>query len=249
MIKRYKTALITGAANGIGSSILKKLSDYKFKIYALDKDKRKLKSICNKTGAFPLNIDITNIDLLYSKLSKLDVDILINNAGIGNGIEGLLKSSKADILKSTRVNYESILHILKILVPKMVKKRNGHIFLIGSIAGLYPTDSAIYSSQKTAIHKIAQSLRIELSGSRVKLTEITPGRTKTSFANKIFSSNKKKKEFTNSFQVLDPEDISNALLFALNTKWKTNISLIEILPTEQSPGGIPIIPVKDPILE
>ena len=58
-----------------------------------------------------------------------------------------------------------------------------------------------------------------------------------------------KKEFTNSFQVLDPEDISNALLFALNTKWKTNISLIEILPTEQSPGGIPIIPVKDPILE
>ena len=51
MIKRYKTALITGAANGIGSSILKKLSDYKFKIYALDKD-RKLKSICNKTGAF-----------------------------------------------------------------------------------------------------------------------------------------------------------------------------------------------------
>ena len=249
MIKRYKTALITGAANGIGSSILKKLSDYKLKIYALDKDKRKLKTICNKTGAFPLNIDITNIDLLYSKLSKLDVDILINNAGIGNGIEGLLKSSKADILKSTRVNYESILHILKILVPKMVKKRNGHIFLIGSIAGLYPTDSAIYSSQKTAIHKIAQSLRIELSGSRVKLTEITPGRTKTSFANKIFSSNKKKKEFTNSFQVLDPEDISNALLFALNTKWKTNISLIEILPTEQSPGGIPIIPVKDPILE
>ena len=69
------------------------------------------------------------------------------------------------------------------------------------------------------------------------------------FANKIFSSNKKKKEFINSFQVLDPEDISNALLFALNTKWKTNISLIEILPTEQSPGGIPIIPVKDPILE
>ena len=113
----------------------------------------------------------------------------------------------------------------------------------------YPTDSALYSSQKTAIHKIAQSLRIELSGSGVKLTEITPGRTKTSFANKIFSSNKKKKEFTNSFQVLDPEDISNALLFALNTKWKTNISLIEILPTEQSPGGIPIIPVKDPILE
>ena len=248
MHKRYKTALITGAASGIGYSILKKLSNYKFKIYALDKNKIKLKKVCNETGAYPINLDIANTDALYSKLSKLNIDILVSNAGIANGIEGLLKSSKNDILKSTKVNYESILHIIKILVPKMVKKRNGHIFLIGSIAGLYPTDSAIYSSQKTAIHKIAQSLRIELSGSRVKLTEISPGRTKTSFGNNVFSTSKMKKKFMSGFQVLDPDDISNALLFALNTKWKTNVSLIEILPTEQSPGGIPIIPVKDPIL-
>jgi len=248
MNKRYKTALITGAASGIGYSILKKLSNYKFKIYALDKNKIKLKKICNETGAYPINLDIANTDALYSKLSKLNIDILVSNAGIANGIEGLLKASKNDILKSTKVNYESILHIIKILVPKMVKKRNGHIFLIGSIAGLYPTDSAIYSSQKTAIHKIAQSLRIELSGSRVKLTEISPGRTKTSFGNNVFSTSKMKKNFMSGFQVLDPDDISNALLFALNTKWKTNVSLIEISPTEQSPGGIPIIPVKDPIL-
>ena len=248
MNKRYKTALITGAASGIGYSILKKLSNYKFKIYALDKNKIKLKKICNETGAYPINLDIANTDALYSKLSKLNIDILVSNAGIANGIEGLLKASKNDILKSTKVNYESILHIIKILVPKMVKKRNGHIFLIGSIAGLYPTDSAIYSSQKTAIHKIAQSLRIELSGSRVKLTEISPGRTKTSFGNNVFSTTKMKKKFMSGFQVLDPDDISNALWFALNTKWKTNVSLIEISPTEQSPGGIPIIPVKDPIL-
>ena len=249
MIKRYKTALITGAASGIGYSILKKLSDYKIKIYALDKNKNKLKKICNETGANPIHLDILDTDFLYSTLSKLNIDILVSNAGIGNGIEGLLKSSKKDIISSTRVNYESVLHIIKILVPKMVKKRNGHIFLIGSIAGLYPTDSAIYSSQKSAIHRIAQSLRIELSGSRVKLTEISPGRTNTSFGDKIFSNSKSKKSFKSGFQILDPEDTSNALIFALNSKWKTNISLIEILPTEQSPGGIPIVPVKDPIFE
>ena len=249
MIKRYKTALITGAASGIGYSILKKLSNYRYKIYAVDKNKNKLKKICNETGADPIYLDISDTDLLYSKLSKLNIDILVSNAGIGNGIEGLLNSSKKDILNSTRVNYESVLHIIKILVPKMVKKRNGHIFLISSIAGLYPTDSAIYSSQKTGIHKIAQSLRIELSGSRVKLTEISPGRTKTSFGDKIFSINKNKKSFVSGFQILDPEDISSALLFALNTKWKTNISLIEIQATEQTPGGIPVIPVIDPIIE
>tara|TARA_B100001175_G_scaffold205630_1_gene174574 strand:+ start:414 stop:1163 length:750 start_codon:yes stop_codon:yes gene_type:complete len=249
MIKRYKTALITGAASGIGLSILKKLSKNNLKIYALDKNKKKLIKICKETNSIPIYLDLSDVDLLYSKLSKLNVDILVSNAGIGNGIMGLLKSSKKDISNSTKINLESVLHLLKILVPKMLKKRNGHIFLIGSIAGLYPTDSVIYSSQKTAIHKIAQSLRIELSGSRVKVTEICPGRTKTSFGNKIFSNKKLQKNFMNSFQVLDPEDISNAVYFSLNTKWKTNISLIEILPTEQSPGGIPIFPVKDPILE
>lgn len=249
MNKRYKTALITGAASGIGLSILKKLSKNNLKIYALDKNKKTLIKICKETNSIPIHLDLFDVDLLYSTLSKLNVDILVSNAGIGNGIMGLLKSSKKDISNSTKINLESVLHLLKILVPKMLKKRNGHIFLIGSIAGLYPTDSVIYSSQKTAIHKIAQSLRIELSGSRVKVTEICPGRTKTSFGNKIFSNKKLQKNFMNSFQVLDPEDISNAVYFSLNTKWKTNISLIEILPTEQSPGGIPIFPVKDPILE
>tara|TARA_Y100001970_G_scaffold293500_1_gene440767 strand:+ start:13404 stop:14153 length:750 start_codon:yes stop_codon:yes gene_type:complete len=249
MNKRYKTALITGAASGIGLSIVKKLSKNNLKIYALDKNKKKLIKICKETNSIPIHLDLFDVDQLYSKLSKLNVDILVSNAGIGNGIMGLLKSSKKDISNSTKINLESVLHLLKILVPKMVKKRNGHIFLIGSIAGLYPTDSVIYSSQKSAIHRIAQSLRIELSGSRVKVTEICPGRTKTSFGNKIFGDKILKKNFMNSFQVLDPEDISNAVYFSLNTKWKTNISLIEILPTEQSPGGIPIFPVKDPILK
>ena len=74
-------------------------------------------------------------------------------------------------------------------------------------------------------------------------------RTKTKFGDKIFSNKTAQRKFMKGFQILDPEDISNAVLFALDTKWKTNISLIEIIPTEQSPGGIPIFPVKDPILE
>ena len=65
---------------------------------------------------------------MYSKLSKLNIDILFSNVGIGKGIMGLLKSSKKDIINSTKVNLESVLHLLKILVPKMVKKKNGHIF-------------------------------------------------------------------------------------------------------------------------
>ena len=51
------------------------------------------------------------------------------------------------------------------------------------------------------------------------------------------------------FTLLEPEDVSEAIMFALSTRWRSNISMIEICGTEQSPGGVPIFPVKDPILD
>ena len=247
--KKYKSAVITGAANGIGLSILKKLSKNGLEIIAIDKDKNKLKKVCKLTNSTPVHLDLTDTKKLYKKLSKINTDILINNAGIGKGISGLLNSTANDISVSSKTNVESNLHLLKAIVPQMVKKRKGHIILIGSLAGLYPINSAIYGGQKGAIHKIAQSLRIELSGTRVKLTEICPGRTNTKFGKRAINNKKLAKNFTTGFSVLEADDVSDAIIFALNTKWRSNISLIEISATEQSPGGIPVYPVKDPILD
>ncbi len=194
-------------------------------------------------------MDLTNTNQLYKKLSNIKTDILINNAGIGRGVGGLLNSTKKDIEISSKLNVEAHLHVLKALVPNMIKQRKGHIILMGSLAGLYPVDSAIYGGQKGAIHRIAQSMRIELSGSRVKLTEICPGRTKTNFGNIAFDDKKIAKKFMSGFTLLEPEDISDAVMFALSTRWRSNISLIEISGTEQSPGGVSIFPVKDAILD
>jgi NADP-dependent 3-hydroxy acid dehydrogenase YdfG len=130
----------------------------------------------------------------------------------------------------------------------MIKRRKGHVVLMGSLAGLYPQMSTVYGGQKGAIHRIAQSLRIELSGSRVKVSEICPGRTKTNFGNIAFDDKVKAKKFMSGFTLLEPRDIVDGIMFALSTRWRSNISTIEISGTEQSPGGVPIYPVKDPIL-
>ncbi len=247
--KKYKTALITGAASGIGYNILKKLRHEKIKVLAVDKDKKKLEKVCNKMQSTPIHLDLNNTKEIYKLLSKIKVDILVSNAGIGKGINGLLKSSQEEIEISTKINIESHLHLLRCVIPNMVKKRKGHIIIMGSLAGLYPIDSALYGSQKGAIHRLAQSLRIELQGTRVKVTEICPGRTRTDFGKNAFKDLKMAKKFMSGFSILDPEDISDAVLFALNTKWRSNISLIEVSGTEQTPGGIPVHSVKDPILD
>ena len=247
--KLYKSAVITGSANGIGYSILKRLVEDGIKVIAIDKDKIGLKKITKEFNVKTINLDLTNTKELYNKLSKIQTDILINNAGIGRGIEGIISAKPKDIEISTKLNVEAHLHIIKAIVPNMIKRRKGHIVLMGSIAGLYPTQSAIYGGQKGAVHRIAQSLRIELKGSRVKLTEICPGRTKTNFGNAAFDNKKIAKKFMSGFTLLEPEDISEAVMFALSTRWSSNISMIEISGTEQSPGGVPIFPVKDAILD
>ena len=246
--KIYKSALITGAGNGIGYETLKRFLKEKIKVYALDKDISKLKNLQKKFKFQVIKLDLTNTDKIYEELTKLKVDILFANAGIGRGAEGILKASRSDIEVSTKINIESYLHILKVIVPGMIKRRKGHVVLMGSLAGLYPQMSTVYGGQKGAIHKIAQSLRIELSGSRVKVTEICPGRTKTNFGNIAFDDKNKAKKFMSGFTLLEPRDIADAIIFALSTRWRNNISTIEISGTEQSPGGIPIYPVKDPIL-
>jgi len=250
--KLYKKALITGSAEGIGYSILTKLLKNNIEVIAVDKNREKLKKISKDFKNYKIDtiiLDLTNTNQLYKKLSNIKTDILINNAGIGRGVGGLLNSTKKDIEISNRLNVEAHLHVLKAIVPNMIKQRKGHIILMGSLAGLYPVDSAIYGGQKGAIHRIAQSMRIELSGSRVKLTEICPGRTKTNFGNVAFDDKKIAKKFMSGFTLLEPEDISDAVMFALSTRWRSNISLIEISGTEQSPGGVPIFPVKDAILD
>jgi len=247
--KIYKCALITGAANGIGYSILKRLVSANIEVTAVDKDEKQLKKISKEFNINTIKLDLTNTKLLYKKLSSVKTDILINNAGIGRGVGGLLNSSPNDIEISSRINVEAHLHVIKAIVPGMVKRRKGHVVLMGSLAGLYPVDSAIYGGQKGAVHRIAQSLRVELSGTRVKVTEICPGRTNTGFAKAAFDNKKVAKKFMSGFTLLDAEDISETIMFALNTRWRSNISLIEISGTEQSAGGVPVYPVPDPIFD
>ena len=120
----------------------------------------------------------------------------------------------------------------------MIKKKKGHIINIGSIAGLYPLSSSVYGGSKGAVHMINQNLRLELSGTGIRCTEINPGRVATEFFNVAFDKEKDRKKMTSGLTLLKPDDIAQAILYAISCPPHVNVSLIEITPTEQSPGGV-----------
>ena len=132
-------------------------------------------------GFIIIQLDILDQKNIYRSLKDLEIDILINNAGIGKAFSPIFKTNPDDINITTETNITSFLHLLRAVVPGMVKRKRGHIINLGSIGGLYPMAPSVYAGSKAAVHLINQNLRLELSGTGVRATEICPGRVKTEF--------------------------------------------------------------------
>ena len=163
----YKTALVTGASSGIGEATVKVLSKNNIKVYALARRKNKLNKLVKDTGCIPLVMDIRNRNSI-EKLKKLNIDIFVNNAGLGKGFTKIFSTKAKDIDTTIDTNVNAFLQLLRCITPNMVKNKMGHIVNIGSIAGLYPLSNSVYGGSKGAVHLINQNLRVELSGTGVR---------------------------------------------------------------------------------
>ncbi len=238
----YKTALVTGASSGIGAAVVTALRARGLTVHAAARRKQRLEALAQETGCTPLVLDLRDTKALYHALGGLEVDILVNNAGLGRGFEALFEVSPEDIDTTLGTNVVAAIHVVRAVAPGMVARQRGHIVNVGSIAGLYPIKSSLYGASKGAIHLLSQNLRVELQGSGVRVTEICPGRVETEFF-QIAVGEEAAKEHYAGFEILVPEDVADAILYALDAPWRVNIGTIELTPTEQYVGGVTIAPV------
>ena len=109
---------------------------------------------------------------------------------------------------------------------------------LGSVAGLYPTSSAVYGASKGAVRMMSQNLRLELRGTGVRVTEICPGRVSTEFFDAAVPDPATRDRLkTTGIREISPDDIAEAILYAVLAPGHVNVSTIELLPLEQSFGG------------
>jgi len=241
----YKTALVTGASSGIGEATVRALSERGIQVYAAARRKEKLDVLAAETGCTPVVLDVKDKNAIYSTLNDLEIDILVNNAGLGKGFEALFKANPDDIQTTLETNVIGAAHVIRAVGAGMVKRNRGHVVNIGSVAGLYPINSSVYGSSKGAIHSMSQNLRIELKGTRIRVTEICPGRVATNFFNIAVDDPEKSAKAFEGFEALTSEDISDAIMYAVDAPWRVNIGTIELSPTEQTFGGMEINPAPE----
>ncbi len=242
-LEDYKTALVTGASSGIGLAVVTALRARGLTVTAVARREARLEALAQETGCTPLVLDLRDTEALYDALGGLEVDILVNNAGLGRGFEALFQVRPEDIDTTLGTNVVAALHVVRAVAAGMVARRRGHIVNIGSIAGLYPIKSSLYGASKGAIHLLSQNLRVELQGSGVRVTEICPGRVETEFFQVAVGEEAAKKHYA-GFEILVPEDVADAILYALDVPWRVNVGTIELTPTEQYAGGVTIAPVE-----
>ena len=240
-LEDYSSALVTGASSGIGAAVVSQLARRGLTVHAVARRQDRLDQLAEATGCQVHRVDLRNRQALYDTLGALDVDILVNNAGLGRGVGPIYEVDPDDIDTTIETNVQAAIHVLRAVTPGMVARKRGHIVNIGSVAGLYPFKSSVYGASKGAIHLLHQNLRLDLRGTGIKTTEICPGRVHTEFFKVAFDdSPEKQQDMVSGFELLTPDDVADAILFALDTPWHMNIGLIEIAPTEQAYGGIDV---------
>ncbi|SBC99895.1 SDR family oxidoreductase [Staphylococcus aureus] len=224
-----KIAVVTGAGSGIGEAIATLLHEEGAKVVLAGRNKDKLQNVANQLAQDSVKVvptDVTKkeeVDELIKIAQQTfgGLDIVINSAG--QMLSSKITDYQVDEWDSMiDVNIKGTLYTAQAALPTMLEQSSGHLINIASISGFEVTKSTtIYSATKAAVHTITQGLEKELAKTGVKVTSISPGMVDTAITAAYNPSDRKK---------LDPQDIAEAVLYALTQPSHVNVNEITVRP-------------------
>ena len=236
-----KTAIVTGASSGIGVAVSKKLVDEGYNVMMAARRVDRLEALAAELGekaAFRAT-DVTSAEDLIALVAATDetfgqTDVLINNAGI-MPLSPMSGRRTEDWDNMIDVNVRGVLHGIDAVLPQMIERKDGHIINVSSVAGLAVTPiSSVYSATKFGVRAISDGLRQEMTGHNVRVTIVTPGGVNTELADSITDSNLRAAlEAHLTFDFLEPENIADAVVYALDQPASVCVGEIVIRPTGQ----------------
>ena len=219
------TALVTGASRGIGRAIALRLSRDGYDVIAVARDQGELDSLCGeiaKAGGTcrALALDVTDGAAVSRALAALDVEVLVNNAGVGV-IKPFVDMSLDEWNTMMDVNVNALYHVTHALLPTMLERGSGHVCTIGSISARSAyVGGAAYSGTKAFVTAWAESLMLEVRGFGVKVSVVAPGGVATEFSGHAVTDADQWK--------LAPEDVASAVSQVIATPADVLIHRLEV---------------------
>lgn len=248
-----RTVLITGASSGIGKAcaeVLAKESKYRLLLCArrfgkLEELKKDIQAQHPACDIHIFELDVTDQEAIKQALAALPadwqtIDVLINNAGLSQGLDTFQDASIGDWDRMIDTNVKGLLYVTKHCIPHMESSAAPHIINLGSIAGkeVYPKGN-VYCATKHAVDALTKAMRIDLLEKGIKVTSVDPGMVETEFSEVRFKGDKEKAK--NVYQGLTPlsgTDIAEIIAFVLSRPAHVNINDLLVMPTAQATGTV-----------
>ena len=242
-----KIGLITGATSGIGEACARLFAAHKYDLIITGRRVERLEALSDELSenhgirVQVLAFDIRNRQEVTDNLNSLpahwrNIEVLINNAGLSQGLEPLHEGSVDDWEKMIDTNVKGLLYVTRIISDWMAANRSGHIINLGSIAGKETyANGNVYCATKHAVDSLSKAMRIDLLPHRIKVTAIHPGAVETEFSEVRFKGDKQKaKKVYEGFTALCADDIADAIWYVASRPAHVNINDMVIMPSAQA---------------
>jgi NADP-dependent 3-hydroxy acid dehydrogenase YdfG len=232
-----RVALVTGASSGIGAATVRALAAAGFEVVGAARRLERVEVIARQVGGRALRLDVTDPNSVAEVAEALpEVSVLVNNAGGALGLEPVVEADEANWRGMYESNVMGVMRMTKALLPKLERSNDGHIVVIGSVAGVevYPGGGG-YAAAKHAAHAVAMTLRLELLGKPIRVTEVAPGMVETEFSLVRFESDEAKAEKVyEGITPLTAEDVADAITYVVTRPPHVDVDYVSIKPTDQA---------------
>ena len=242
-----KTVLITGASSGIGAACARQFARAGAKLALCARRIDQLTTFADQlksefdTPIYTFALDVRDLAQVVSSLNALppafrDIDILLNNAGLAAGLDSVQEGDIEDWEQMIDTNVKGLLYVTRQILPKMIARNAGHIINIGSIAShyVYPK-GAVYCATKYAVNALSNGLRMDLFGTKIRVSSVDPGAVETNFSAVRFKGDLQRAAAVyEGMKSLSADDVADAVLFCASRPAHVNISEVIIMPTDQA---------------
>ena len=235
-----RVAVVTGASSGIGEATARTLATLGFHVVAVARRADRIQRLADEIGGTAARADVTDDAEVQSLAAQLGrVDVLVNNAGGAKGLKTVAEADLDDWRWMWETNVLGTLRVTRALLPKLIDSGDGLIVTVTSIAALEVYDGGSgYTSAKHAQAALHRTLRGELLGKPVRLTEIAPGAVQTEFSLVRFGGDEQRAEAVYAgITPLVAGDVAEVIGFVASRPSHVNIDQIVIRPRDQAGAG------------
>ena len=233
-------AVVTGASSGIGAATARELAEQGYHVYVGARRVERLRELADEIGGTAVALDVTDEDSVRAFTEAVErVDVLVNNAGGAKGLAPVAEADLDDWRWMWETNVLGTVRLTKALLPKLIDSGDGLIVTVTSVAAFETYDNGSgYTSAKHAQGVLHRTLRSELLGKPVRLTEIAPGAVETEFSLVRFGGDEERA--AKVYQGIDPlvaSDIAEIIGFVASRPPHVDLDTIVVRPRDQAGAG------------